>query len=95
MAVVKRLLLLMAVIGLSVTVLVVPAPAWEFSMDGALTWKFECRGQAGREGFFGPFDIDAGTEMNDGNPINYVPTVFNTGGQPAAVIGVTDTSTNT
>ena len=90
-----RLLLLMTVIGLSISVLVAPAPAWEFSMDGAFTWKFEYRGQGGREGFFGPYGVDAGTDVNDLNPINAVPTVFNTGGQPASVLGVVNTSTNT
>jgi hypothetical protein len=89
-----RLLLLIAVIGLSVPVLVAPAPAWEFSMDGAFTWKFEYRGQGGREGFFGPFGIDSGTDVNDLNPNASAPTVFNTGMQPAAVVGVTDAANN-
>ena len=84
----------MAVIGLSVTVLVVPAPAWEFTMDGAFTWKFECRGQAGREGFFGPYGIDSGTDVNNTTAGAAAPTVFNTGGQPAAVVGVTDAANN-
>jgi len=83
-----RLLLLMAVIVLSVTVLVVPAPAWEFSMDGALTWKFECRGQSGREGFFGPYGVDAGTEVNNGTSRAMAPTVYNTSSQPVTVLGV-------
>jgi len=89
-----RLLLLMAVIGLSIPMLVAPAPAWEFTMDGAFTWKFEYRGQGGREGFFGPYGIDSGTDVNDGNPNASAPTVFNTGGQPAAVVGVTDAASN-
>jgi hypothetical protein len=84
----------MAVIGLSVPVLVAPAPAWEFTMDGAFTWKFECRGQTGREGFFGPFGIDSGTIVNNTTARAAAPTVFNTGGQPAAVVGVTDAANN-
>jgi len=49
-----KILLLTAIVGLSIPLLVAPAPAWEFSMDGAFTWEFEYRGQGGREGFFGP-----------------------------------------
>jgi hypothetical protein len=84
----------MTVIGLSISVLVAPAPAWEFSMDGAFTWKFEYRGQGGREGFFGPFGIDAGTEVNELVPRNSAPTVFNAGMQPAAVVGIADGAAN-
>jgi opacity protein-like surface antigen len=56
-----KILLLTAIVGLSIPLLVAPAPAWEFSMDGAFTWEFEYRGQGGREGFFGPYDVDAGS----------------------------------
>ncbi|MEI7451489.1 MAG: hypothetical protein WCJ75_17915, partial [Desulfomonile sp.] len=59
-----KILLLTIIVGLSIPLLVAPAPAWEFSMDGAYTWEFEYRGQGGREGFFGPYDVDAGS----GNP---------------------------
>jgi len=56
-----KILLLTAIVGLSIPLLVAPAPAWEFSMDGAFTWEYEYRGQGGREGFFGPYDVDAGS----------------------------------
>ena len=56
-----KILLLTVIVGLSIPLLVAPAPAWEFSMDGAFTWEFEYRGQGGREGFFGPYDVDFGS----------------------------------
>ena len=33
--------------------------AWEFSMNGVLTWKYKSFSQLGSQGFFGPFDSDA------------------------------------
>ena len=56
-----KILLLTAIVGLSIPLLVAPAPAWEFSMDGVYTWEFEYRGQGGKDGFFGPYDVDWGS----------------------------------
>jgi hypothetical protein len=38
-----------------------PAAAWEFKMTGAFYWNFEMWSQAGGQGFFGPYDVDAGS----------------------------------
>jgi len=77
-----RLLVLFAVIGLSIPLMVAPAPAWEFSMDGAFTWEFEYRGQGGREGFFGPYDVDAGsgTAALPASPVAGAPYELNGAG---------------
>lgn len=37
-----------------VTLLAVPAGAWQFSMTGGMYWTYEFYNQAGNEGFFGP-----------------------------------------
>ncbi len=35
--------------------------AWEFRLSGETTWAYEYYNQQGRSGFFGPYDIDRGT----------------------------------
>ena len=37
------------------------ALAFEFSMDGQFNWEYDMRGQTGSNGFFGPYDEDAGS----------------------------------
>lgn len=54
-----RVWLLAAVLAVTVPFLVTPAQAWEFNMDGNFTWEYEVRGQTGKKGFFGPYDIAA------------------------------------
>ncbi|MGB6066783.1 MAG: hypothetical protein WBG50_18415 [Desulfomonilaceae bacterium] len=53
--------LLAMVLCLSVIMFKAPAGAWEFIMDGAFTWEFDYRSQGGGQGFFGPYDQDAGS----------------------------------
>ena len=45
--------------------------AWEFSMNGILTWKYASFSQLGSNGFFGSFDIDNSAE----GPNNYGGTI--------------------
>jgi hypothetical protein len=52
----NRVWLLAAVLAL---VIAVPAGAWEFSLKGTGTYEYEMIGQTGRNGFFGPYDVDA------------------------------------
>lgn len=33
--------------------------AWEFELEGGLSWNYYYGSQTGREGFFGPYDVDA------------------------------------
>jgi hypothetical protein len=42
------------------------ASAWEFNMSGDYVWLFEHRGQLGHHGFFGPYDVDAGSGTTAG-----------------------------
>lgn len=49
-----------------------PAVAWEFSMSGRLTWKYQGYGQRGAQGFFGPYGVDRGA----GNNIYLFPRDF-------------------
>ena len=37
-----------------------PASAWEFQMSGSMTWLYEYYTQRGSQGFFGPYNVDAG-----------------------------------
>ncbi|MFH1115096.1 MAG: hypothetical protein V1792_14390 [Pseudomonadota bacterium] len=56
-----RLLTLAALLSLSLCLCGAPGLAWEFEMKGAFTWELEEMGQTGRNGFFGPYDVDAGS----------------------------------
>ena len=47
-------------LGLILCLMAPAANAWEFSMDGTFTWRYEVRGQYGANGFFGRYDVDAG-----------------------------------
>ena len=46
------------VLALSIPMLVAPAFAYEFTMKGAYVWEYATISQSGRQGFFGPFDVD-------------------------------------
>ena len=39
-----------------------PASAWEFQMSGSMTWLYEDYTQRGSQGFFGPYNVDAGVD---------------------------------
>lgn len=41
------------------------ALAWEFSMEGGLSWEYESYSQLGSAGFFGPYDVDRGGAAPD------------------------------
>jgi hypothetical protein len=51
----NRVWLLAAVLAL---VVAVPAGAWEFKLKATATYEYEMIGQTGRNGFFGPYDVD-------------------------------------
>ncbi len=54
----------MLALALSMSVLMLaPAGAWEFNMDGSYTWQYEYRSELGKSGFFGPFDVDNGASQ--------------------------------
>ena len=47
-----------------------PASAWEFQMSGSMTWLYEYYTQRGSQGFFGPYNVDAGVGTATAN-LNY------------------------
>ncbi len=53
--------LIITLIGLGIFTTVGKSLAWEFSMDGQFNWEYDLRGQTGSNGFFGPYDVDAGS----------------------------------
>ncbi len=53
--------LVITLIGLGIFTTVGKSLAWEFSMDGQFNWEYDLRGQTGSNGFFGPYDVDAGS----------------------------------
>jgi hypothetical protein len=56
---------------LSIPLLIAPAFAWEFTMKGAYVWEYATISQAGRQGFFGPFDVDnRAVGVANGNSLN-------------------------
>lgn len=52
------------------------AQAWEFTMEGAFSWELEEIGQIGTNGFFGPYDVDAGSGIAGTGPGFYAPYNF-------------------
>jgi len=48
----------------------IPASAWEFEMTGSMYWLYEFYGQRGGNGFFGPYNVDAGAGTTTAN-LNY------------------------
>ena len=47
-----------------------PASAWEFQMSGSMTWLYQYYTQRGSQGFFGPYNVDAGVGTGTAN-LNY------------------------
>ncbi len=49
------------ILGLALTLpwLSSPVDAWEFEMEGGYSWNYYAAHQLGRNGFFGPYDVDA------------------------------------
>jgi hypothetical protein len=56
-----RIWILVTLTGLAGLVTDRSALAFEFSMDGQFNWEYDMRGQTGSNGFFGPYDEDAGS----------------------------------
>ena len=74
----KKLFTPILALGLILCLMAPAANAWEFSMDGTFTWNYEVRGQMGTNGFFGTYDVDAGS--NGGLGVGYfAPVNFWTG----------------
>ena len=59
-----RIWILITLMGLAGLVTDRSALAFEFSMDGQFNWEYDMRGQTGSNGFFGPYDEDAGSGAN-------------------------------
>jgi hypothetical protein len=53
--------------GLCVLTGLVPAHAWEFQMEGQVTWTYQWFTQKGHQGFFGPYNIDNGLGTTTAN----------------------------
>ena len=51
----NRVWLLVVALALAIAV---PAGAWEFKLKATATYEYEMIGQTGRNGFFGPYDVD-------------------------------------
>ena len=59
MSVLSRILIGIGVM-LACACFITPASAWELSMGGELTWRYQAFGQTGPMGFFGPANVDQG-----------------------------------
>lgn len=53
-----RCIIIVVSVVLGTTVATSESRAWEFSMQGAFNYIYEYYGQQGKQGFFGPFDVD-------------------------------------
>jgi hypothetical protein len=84
-----RVRVFVTIMGLCLALCVSQAQAWEFTMEGAFSWELEEMGQTGTNGFFGPYDVDAGSGPT--GPGFYAPYNFWIGepdvGTPGLVSG--------
>jgi hypothetical protein len=73
------------VLGLCLACLPSTAMGWELKMQGSMRWSYEWYQQRGSRGFFGPYDLDRGTNTTAAN-LNFwnggqFDTNFTTGSQ--------------
>jgi hypothetical protein len=54
-----RQLALIFSLALTLPLFVSQAEAWEFQMEGGYSWNYYAAHQLGKNGFFGPYDVDA------------------------------------
>ncbi len=69
--------------------------AWEFTMEGALSWELEAIGQNGTNGFFGRYDVDAGSGIVGATPGTFAPLNAWLGEQGGGLVSGSDGSWNT
>ncbi len=86
---------LAALVGLSLILWSSPALAWEFTMEGAMSWEFEAIGQNGPNGFFGRYDTDAGSGIAGAPAGTFAPLNAWLGEQGGGIVSGTDGSWNT
>jgi hypothetical protein len=67
---VRKLVLALLCLGY-VSILVIPAHAWEFGMTGSMTWTYQFFNQSGPKGFFGPYDVDVDAKGQTSNLNNW------------------------
>ena len=86
---------LLAIAGLLVALMATPASAWEFTMKGAWSWEVELVGQQGAAGFFGPYDVDAGSGVAGTGAGYFAPYNFWVGQLGYRMVSGSDASWNT
>lgn len=82
-----RFIAIAALLSLALFLCGPQAQAWEFNMEGAFTWELEEMGQTGRNGFFGPYDVDAGAGGGS-LPGAYAPYNFWVGSPDVGIAGL-------
>lgn len=82
-----RLGLFVTVMGLCVGLCSSQTHAWEFSMQGAFAWELEELSQTGTNGFFGPYDVDAGSGAVGTGPGFFAPYNFWIGQPDVGIAG--------
>lgn len=91
----NKLSALFAIAGLLVVLTAAPASAWEFTMKGAWSWEVEFLGQTGNAGFFGPYDVDAGSGVAGTGAGFFAPYNLWTGQLGYRMVSGSDASWNT
>ena len=89
-----RVWLLGLVVGLTLALTGV-ASAWEFTMTGSYNWLLEVRGQTGRNGFFGAYDVDAGSGLAGTGAGFFAPVNGWVGEQLGNIVSGADGTRNT
>ncbi len=69
--------------------------AWEFTMQGAFSWELESIGQLGQNGFFGRYDVDAGSGIVGAPAGTFAPLNAWLGEQGGGIVSGSDGSWNT
>jgi hypothetical protein len=91
----RGLLVLTVLIGFGLLFLPGTASAWEFTMEGGLTWELEAIGQQGTNGFFGRYDVDAGSGLAGAPAGTFAPLNAWLGEQGGGLVSGSDGSWNT
>ncbi|MFH1115102.1 MAG: hypothetical protein V1792_14420 [Pseudomonadota bacterium] len=68
---------------------------WEFTMEGSLSWELEAIGQNGTNGFFGKYDVDAGSGIAGAPAGTFAPLNAWLGEQGGGLVSGSDGSWNT
>ena len=87
-----KLLIRITLLGFAILVADRTSHAFEFSMDSQFNWEYDSRGQTGPDGFFGPYDVDAGSGATYTGPAGTATVTDINGAQKTVVTAGANTA---